>query len=1623
MKKIRDFACLLHLLWMLALPLSANAQASCPALGPGTGSPCDAGAGNPLNVMTGNKFQTEVDMPPLPGVLGLELIRHYNSLDSMAGSPRRHVGRGWRLSYDIEVVPDQTRRHISLYQADGSVLLYYRLPAQPGSVKGIVYRSSTPHQGDLVDHGTGASIRYTLTLPDRSRQGFDAAGLLVQKSMPSGEFVSLLREAQTGRLLQVTDPQGRQLHFNYRGRGDKSFHFRGVQSIDTPLGSYGYQYGEAPVQARNQTAQEQQHNLRIANLTEVRFPNGHARQYHFEDTRYPTLLTGISLREKAQTQRLVTWAYDAKGRAVLSVKGEYDKNKPGIEQVSLDFSGQKGNGSGVTVLTNSLGQVTRYSYAVFNGKPELTEVIGPGCASCGPSNVRHGYNRKGQRISTTRLDGQGQPLQSTLVQYDGAGRPLALHTVAYKGGKAQPAQLLRRMNYGLDADTLQPRLIARPSVVDGKEHQISLRYNPVGQIIEVTETGFEPLKQASISRTTRYAYQVINGRSVLRSIDGPLPNGAKGSPEDSDVTLIDWDEKGSFLAAIQEPGDQPSHVQQDKIGRIGRVETASASTDFEYDAMGMPIRISTTSPGWRHAQVQILRYDGLGHLIESGKQAGSRSNTEFLQRYDVAGRLLWRAQALGVLEHSRYDTEGRIMESGRYSNRMAQTLVYDFDSQGQLQGLRDGSGAHYRFRYTQGRLIGIDDAWGAVGGSRESGLTSPQIMDDFARIVATVSPDAGRTTRQFDVADRMVASVDAKANQGRYEYDLQGRVLEQTITDGVTGDIVQTRWVYRGRHLIALEHPSQSERYEYDARGLRTARIVRVKGPAGEYSSVTRYAYDDDGALQSTSLPDGSSLHYQRNAQGQVVAITRAHVQTAWLRWAAPEQTIVRDLQRDIVGLQSYTAGNGIQAESLRSRQGVLARTVYRNTREPSRPTAALDWLASVAHDAGPPESAANQALIDRNYFWDTRGNLLLSEDAGTKRSYAYDIGDRLIVAVANDGVSRYAYDGLGRRVLSQQGVQDQSDLGNTVKTLYAASGYRWTDAADIQPVYNPNGQPEQVGLRAYSWDSLGRLTEVRQDGRSLARYIYNHRGERIAKNGLQSMGYLYEDKQLAAELEGGQLKRQYIYLADLPIALIDTPKGKALATEKASVWRDIQTIAHIWLGTADEALVWLHTNHLGAPEAATNQQGQAIWQASYAPFGQARVKSHGFVLNLRLPGQYEDSESGLYYNRQRYYDPNRGQYLTPDPMGTPDGPDTYAYVNYNPLKYVDPEGLILFAFDGTNNSNPPPGKDTLSNVRKFYEAYNDGRRWYMNGVGRPDQDSGIGTDWAYQNNRDAGTAYTARERVDYMLDQLDQYVSGLAPNGKAISIDIVGFSRGAAMGRDFSNRVNTWISLNHWGKKTACVQLRFLGLWDTVAQFGTNGYDNTNWQLEVPASVKYAAQAIALNEHRVLFPAESIGMDYASSSATHITRGFIGSHSDIGGSYGSGDLSDVALIWMVAQAKLAHVQMDQLKSANRVVTDPLLHDMNINPLTGSIDTTGDREICDRKNNGRQINCRNQKQAILDAPSLDYAQTAKFITKYKTATTDVDGESKIVGEIDMKKYAEWLRKNYQIDVTYLSRYP
>ena len=100
-------------------------------------------------------------------------------------------------------------------------------------------------------------------------------------------------------------------------------------------------------------------------------------------------------------------------------------------------------------------------------------------------------------------------------------------------------------------------------------------------------------------------------------------------------------------------------------------------------------------------------------------------------------------------------------------------------------------------------------------------------------------------------------------------------------------------------------------------------------------------------------------------------------------------------------------------------------------------------------------------------------------------------------------------------------------------------------------------------------------------------------------------------------------------------------------------------------------------SDHIGAPSAMVAQNGETVWGMELDLYGRPIKRDGGGKCPFRFPGQYEDDETGLYYNRFRYYDPESGMYTQSDPIGLEGGnPTLYGYVR-DPNKWIDPFGLV----------------------------------------------------------------------------------------------------------------------------------------------------------------------------------------------------------------------------------------------------------------------------------------------------------------------------------------------------------
>lgn len=122
-----------------------------------------------------------------------------------------------------------------------------------------------------------------------------------------------------------------------------------------------------------------------------------------------------------------------------------------------------------------------------------------------------------------------------------------------------------------------------------------------------------------------------------------------------------------------------------------------------------------------------------------------------------------------------------------------------------------------------------------------------------------------------------------------------------------------------------------------------------------------------------------------------------------------------------------------------------------------------------------------------------------------------------------------------------------------------------------------------------------------------------------------------------------------------------------------------VVTVTDVPAGTQ---VFYIFSDQINTAREITNTDGAKVWQADPDPFG-ANLPNENpagqgqFTYNQRFPGQYFDRETGLHYNYFRDYDPQTGRYVQSDPIGLAGGINTYSYVGSEPLRRVDPLGLV----------------------------------------------------------------------------------------------------------------------------------------------------------------------------------------------------------------------------------------------------------------------------------------------------------------------------------------------------------
>lgn len=743
-----------------------------------------------------------------------------------------------------------------------------------------------------------------------------------------------------------------------------------------------------------------------------------------------------------------------------------------------------------------------------------------------------------------------------------------------------------------------------------------------------------------------------NALGQVETIDGPRTDVA-------DITTFEYNESDGTVESVTLPLSQTTTFDaHDAFGRVTRMTDPNGLvTTIAYNARGNITRMAVGQA------VTTCEYYPDGTL----EQAGFPDGTQLTYIYDHAHRLCEvRNQNGEKIVYTLNAEDGCEKEEifGGHAN-LVKTLTRTFDTDNELKdtvyaygmetyGYDDrrnlfsremkpvhaGDGPTLRAEYhrdalnrlTMIREVALQDGCGEyldtlIGYDVRDHVTSvtdarglvvlERTFDDFGDCLMSASPDTGTVHRTCDSAGNLKTETDALNTTITYVYDAQNRLTGKHFPNSVD-DVMFTydQGPFGKGRLTGLRDASGTHTYTYDISG----NIIRDDFTFEGATYTTAYRYNSANQLVGMTRPNGLSVDYALDATGRTTDVT--------LSTGGASSSVVSDIEYLPFGeIKSFQYGNGIERDKLFDRDYRLS----------SLQDGTLLHMSYRLNNEGNIDAVTDHVQASNSQAFGFHSVLGLEQAQGEYGTieYGYDQTGNRLTRTGAASADTYHYDAQSNRLLSISGsaLQNFSYYDNGCLAAFPGHFLIYTADNRIQSCYRFQNTP-------------------------VAHYLYNGWGQRVAKTTCYGgyshtlffydiAGHLIAEKNL---VDGSMVN--YIYLNDQRLAMK--------------------------MGTSSGRLYFYHNDHLGTPLKMTDQAGAVVWRANYDPFGKATITTATVTNNFRFPGQYYDRETGLHYNYHRYYDPETGRYLKPDPIGLAGGINPYLYVQNNPVNFVDPEGLFI---------------------------------------------------------------------------------------------------------------------------------------------------------------------------------------------------------------------------------------------------------------------------------------------------------------------------------------------------------
>jgi RHS repeat-associated protein len=586
----------------------------------------------------------------------------------------------------------------------------------------------------------------------------------------------------------------------------------------------------------------------------------------------------------------------------------------------------------------------------------------------------------------------------------------------------------------------------------------------------------------------------------------------------------------------------------------------------------------------------------------------------------------------------------------------------------------DPSGTLHR---THTRLFNtLSQLYQDVNAAGTSAVTTTYGYDANGNQTSIDAPLGRNTISIYDALNRLDQITDPNTGITKFVYDADNNLASVLDPRSLT-----TSYTHDGfNEVTKLVSPnSGTSSSTYDSAGnLKTTTDAR--------GAVATYAYDALNRMTQVAYTD-ETINYTYDAgtdgKGRLTGASDANHSMSWTYNAQGRTTG----KGQTVASVTKSVGYGYTNDDLTSIVTPSGQTItytYTNHRVTSIKVNSTTLLSSVTYD---PFGLAtgwtwgNSTTVSRTYTEDGNPNQIVT--AGVTNTYTEDNASR-ITGISDSGLSSntftFAYDLLDRVT---SGTSSALNHGYT----YDANGNRLTEtgtlayAAKITTTdnqiatttgglartygYDKAGNTTSYTGAAFTFNDRGRMSTAVTSGGTTT-YIYNALGQLIEKSGNGGTTLLVYDESghlLGEYSSTGVLIQETVWLGDVPVATL-RPNGSSIT------------------------IYYVHADHLGTPRKITNPTGNTVvWRWDPDTFGTSAPSVTTLAYNLRFPGQYYLSESGLYYNYLRDYDPQTGRYIESDPAGLRGGSfSTYAYARVSPLRFADPLGLCALIQQNGNN-------------------------------------------------------------------------------------------------------------------------------------------------------------------------------------------------------------------------------------------------------------------------------------------------------------------------------------------------